>query len=508
VKNSLSINAALYNRIKVELTSTNKIRFTSLVAGETIAMEQGTAGTAAATNSIANIFGAGSSTSFTAYTAIGSDTRKGFTIKSKEKGSSTNLISVVKSSKKSVTDSNVLVHKIEVLLNGKVKETYDDVDVDTAFSLSTTGTFMKVINDASEYIEFDDDNADTPEFPDRFPDGTYTLGTANYVGIATDIASPTATYTYKVGIDGIVTYPVNAATLRNMYLTALSTTGDLANSELYDYHIMITPDTQDEVVQDLAIALADSRKDFIYIADVPIGLTYLNAVDWHNGNYSASGKERNNQIVSSYAAVYAPWVKMTNQVTGVATWVPPSVVVADKYLELDKSFGPWVAPAGDNRGILQGVSDYEYSPSKAQRDEMYGDPNVINPIVFFNTKGIEIYGEKTGLREEGKAMSRIHVRRLVIYAAKFIKKALEGFIYESNSPATWARASEKINGILDTIRTAGGLSNYQIVIDSTNNTAADIVNNKMNVIIRMIPFGVIETIDINLSVDMTGATIV
>lgn len=507
IKNAIDVLPALYGKVRVELVG-GKIRFTSTAyksatVASTVAL---TAGTTSATL-FDFLTGRPAAAAVDGVVANGA-TRTGFSIKSLEKGSSTNLISVVKSSRKSSTyeTDQVMVHKIEVLLNGKVKETYDDVDVLTTFSPSTAGTFMKVINDDSEYIVFGP-TADAKSYPTIFPDGTYVLGSSNYgdADIAYDSVTNDTEFSYKPGTDGIPSTEGDKVSIRTQFLAALRPDGELANTELYDYHIMVTPDTYDAAIQNLVVSLAESRKDFIYIADAPYGYTYKESVDWHNG---ADAGVRDTPLNSSYAALYAPWVKVTNVFSGEQTWVPPSVVVAEKYIELDKAFGPWAAPAGDTRGILTGVTDYEYSPSKAQRDEMCGDPNTVNPIVYFNTKGIEIYGEKTCLRTEGAAMSRVHVRRLAVYVSKVLKKVLEGFIYEANSAATWAKASERINAKLDAIRNKGGLSNYQVIIDSTNNDTDSILQNKMNVVVRLQPFGVIETIEINLNVDMTGASIV
>lgn len=504
LKTQLSLNPILYKDIKVELLS-KKIVFTSLKIGVGISSVVPIAG--AETNDLVKSLGGSAGLVITAASVtvggLATDpARKCFLIKAKEKGSSTNLISVVKSSRKSPADQYTLIHKIEVFLNGKLKETFDNISFTTIPEGTGPDSFM-LSADSSEYVTFTE--AETgeafPAFPYNFPDGEYILGASNYGTADVEYVDNTTPYTYRQGEDGVASSQTG---VRTQFITAFAVDGDLGNSELYDFHVLVTPGFQDEVIQDAAVALADSRKDFIYIADTPINYSYKEAVNWHNGNDSA----RASQLVSSYAAVYAPWVKVTNPSTGEATWVPPSVVVSKKYLEIDKLYGPWAAPAGDNRGVLAGVSDYEYSASKAQRDELYGDPNTINPIVFFNTKGIEIYGEKTCLREEGKAMSRVHVRRLVIYVSKLLRKILDGFIYEPNSAATWARANERINSMLDVIRNAGGLSTYQVIIDGTNNTAESILENKMNVVVRLVPFGVVETIEVNLSVDMTGATIV
>ena len=54
---------------------------------------------------------------------------------------------------------------------------------------------------------------------------------------------------------------------------------------------------------------------------------------------------------------------------------------------------PWYAPAGTTRGKVSAL-DVEYSPSRTDRDLLYGDTNIVNPIVYFVGEGITIWGQK------------------------------------------------------------------------------------------------------------------
>ena len=107
--------------------------------------------------------------------------------------------------------------------------------------------------------------------------------------------------------------------------------------------------------------------------------------------------------------------------------------MGEKFLEIDKIYKPWYSPAGDSRGKLSSASDVETSPSFAEREQLYGDFNCVNPIVDFYSKGIEIFGQKTALREN-QAVNRVNVRRMIIYIKKLIKLALDGMLFEPNNP--------------------------------------------------------------------------
>jgi hypothetical protein len=472
--------------------TTGRIRITSSTTGvlSSIAITEGTGADNAHLVALA-----GTQTAVAGAGAILPATMDNILFKAKEKGTATNNIYVVKSTRVNpVTLANV--YKVEIYYNGVLKETFDEVSLNIAdANFFATMINADVANGGSAWVEI--------EYADRvpsgvltFPDGTYYLGTGTDEYVDGDGIGD---YDYRVGTDGIPNS--GGATL---FVNALSTSGDLGNAEIFDYHILVTPDNDSEATQNAAIQLAETeaRQDFIYVADPPFGLTYTEVVDWHNG---AGSHGRNTAINSSYACTYWPWLKDINPDTGEYVWCPPSVFIGEKYLEVDRRFAPWFAPAGDRRGKLIAY-DYETTPSQAQRDVLYGDFNAVNPIVNFVTKGLEIYGEKTLLRENS-ALNRIHVRRMVIYIKKLIKKAMESIVFEPHNADSWTRATTMINSILEPVRQGGGLDAYKVVIDSTTNTPDVIAQSIMKGVIELVPVGVIEIVDLTIKIDAVGTTI-
>jgi hypothetical protein len=460
-----------------------------------VLIEAGTTGT--------SLIGEGTATVATVAAVAGTDSgalTDNIQIKAIEKGSSTNLLSVVKSSRDNPVTA-ATVHKIEVYYNEVLKETFDNVSL----TIADTDHFSKVVNATSDnggssYINFDtDDNAADP-LVDEFQNGTYVLGTGTDVFEIADLDDFTA-YDHVIGLDGYDSAAVDSAN-EELFVTALSVNGDLGNMEEYDYHILITPDMPEVLVQDAAIILASFRKDFIYIVDSPFGLLYDEVTEWHNG-LGAHG--RTTALDSSYGILYWSWLKSYNSDTKEYVWCPPSVFVAEKLMEVDRLYGPWAAPAGDLRGKIT-ASDYEHSPSFIQREMLYGDFNAVNPIVNFVSKGLEVYGQKTLLRENS-SLNRINVRRMIIFAKKLIKKALESIIFEPHNPDSWRKASNLVTAILEPIRQAVGIDQYSVIIDDTVNTPDVIAQNIMKGTIKIIPMNTIEIIEITMQVHKSGATL-
>jgi phage tail sheath protein FI len=156
---------------------------------------------------------------------------------------------------------------------------------------------------------------------------------------------------------------------------------------------------------------------------------------------------------------------------------------------------------------LLNAYNYEQSPSQADRDNLYGGLNAINPIVNFASKGLEVYGQKT-LSRTSSAINRINVRRMIIYIKKLIKNAINGLVFEPNNADSWSRARTIINSILEPVRQANGLSDYKVVIDSTTNTPALIAQSIMSGIIQIVPMGTIEMIQLVLQINPVGSSII
>lgn len=417
-----------------------------------------------------------------------------------EKGSSTNKIAIVKSSKVNPV-TNVAVHQIDIAFDGEVVETYADISRKPS-EANFFGTLINADKDngGSEYVtveyEENDNDVDTIiNIPDNM------VGSAYYLGTGTkefSIGNTIGEYDFRVGTDGV---PELLEDEIDLFLTALASGGDLGNIEEFDYHVLITPDLPESPVQESALTLANFRKDFIYVVDPPFGLKYDEVADWHNGQFTG----RDSALNSSYAALYWPWLKDYNPSTNEYVWCPPSIFIAEKYMEIDRLYGPWYAPAGNSRGRIS-ASDYETSPSFSQRELIYGDFNAVNPFVNFSSKGLLIYGQKTLLRENS-ALNRVNTRRMVIYIKKLVKTAMDSMLFEPHNPDSWRRAAGKINAILEPIRQNNGLDQYKVVIDATTNTADVIAQSIMKGTIKIVPTGTIEIIELTLQVHKAGASL-
>ena len=437
----------------------------------------------------------------------GGDSEKAVRIRAKEKGSACNTLKVIVSFEQDPTgDSTDKIYELEVYYGTDLKETFSNITWN-----ENDSTFFETIinadidNDGSKWIQIDSWSGTGDSEFDISGDSagkTYLIGVTDG-GDSTAYTDgdswETSHYDYRAGQDGV---PGGDSDSANLHVLALNVDAALANMEEYDYHILITPDSGSQLTQDEAITLAEYRKDFVYIADPPYALDYDEMIEWHNGTGSHG---RTTAMNSSYAATYWPWLKDYNTNTSQYVWCPPSVFIAEKYIEVDRLYGSWAAVAGDLRGKIIAY-DYETSPSFAQREQLYGGLNAVNPIVNFSVKGLEIYGQKTLLRSTS-ALNRLSVRRMVVYAKKLIKSALDGIVFEAHNTDSWTRATNLVNTILEPIRQGGGLEDYKVIIDSTTNTADLIAQNTMKGIIKLLPTGTIEIVELSIQIFSPGSSI-
>lgn len=441
--------------------------------------------------------------------AVEASARDMIVFTSKEKGSATNNIVVeVYTTVSPIANEDgtfTKTHYLTVTVDGILKETYEDIslvydDVDNRFD---TKINESEDNGGSRYInvKVNKNNFSDPEV--ELPDGVYKIGKPNK---STDIKktddieySGYSFYDYAVGNDGI---PVEDG--GDLFEEAMKPgTSKLANKELYDFHVLITPDDITQQVQSAAIALCEDRGDAVAIIDPPVGLSKKAVIDWHNGkgNYGRSVAP-----TSNFAMTYWPWCKVSDPTAGnKICWVMPSIVMAAKYVTVDKTVGCWYAPAGETNGQLS-VIDIEQYPNRLDRDELYVDYNRINPLVKFKDGNIYAYGEKT-LQRTNSVLTKIHTRRMLVQIKKQCREALKGFIFMPNTTSYLGKISSNMTAILESYKAGGGLSFYKVICDETNNPTEVRQQDIVNVDVILVPEGTIEQINISLTLNRSEETV-
>ena len=206
-------------------------------------------------------------------------------------------------------------------------------------------------------------------------------------------------------------------------------------------------------------------------------------------------------INSSFAVMDSGYKYQFDRYNDVFRYVPLNGDVAGCLVRTDLVADPFFSPAGFNRGQIKNSVKLAYSPDKADRDTLY--KNAINPVVSFPGQGTVLFGDKTMLSAPS-AFDRINVRRLFIILEKAIATAAKFQLFEFNDTFTRANFRNLVEPFLRDIQGRRGLTDFKVVCDTTNNTAAVIDANEFRADIFVKPARSINFITLKFVATRTG----
>lgn len=297
-----------------------------------------------------------------------------------------------------------------------------------------------------------------------------------------------------------------------------SQTGSSGTYEPYIYNsttdtITGTDDveTWKSIANDILSFCKSTRKDCIGIIDSPRNLVL-------QGNEKIERPSAPDQLIdtnvipklkyisglnNSYGAGYLIWNKETNEFTGNPIWLPPSCKTVGTYIYTDRVANFWDAPAGMNRGVLYGVVDIAFNPKSEQMDSIYNKS--WNYEVSYPLDGIVVEGQKT-LQIKPSAFDRVNVRRLFLRLERLAYQVLLRFRYEPNNYFTRRQIVDMLTPVFESVKLKGGLYDYKIVCDESNNTPDVIDRNELKIAILLKPTKTAEYILADFYALSTGAS--
>ena len=182
---------------------------------------------------------------------------------------------------------------------------------------------------------------------------------------------------------------------------------------------------------------------------------------------------------ASWAAYFYPYLKISD-LAAVKT-VPPAAYVSNLFMAKYTNSKPWSIVAGPKRGVISGNQVVGVEGTLIHDDREYLEPMGINPIVWENGVGVEIFANKTAKQTPVSALSSIHAREACIYIQDNVEAILKKYNWEANT----ARNREEIKTLVDTflsnMKQGDGLYAFKTVMDTTNNTT-EVIDRNMGVI--------------------------
>jgi hypothetical protein len=205
---------------------------------------------------------------------------------------------------------------------------------------------------------------------------------------------------------------------------------------------------------------------------------------------------------TNYGAGYMDWFEQADDYSGDFFWCPPSIKAMGVYLNTDSNFMYWDAPAGLNRGVIS-ATDVAFSPTMAQAGAIY-EKNW-NYAINYPQDGIVLEGQKT-FQVKPSAFDRVNVRRLFLRLERQAYKVSRYFVYEGNTAYTRQRLVDALDPYFKEAKAGGGIYEYKIKCDESNNTPETIDRNELHCAIGIKPVKTAEFIYIDFVALRTGGS--
>jgi len=289
----------------------------------------------------------------------------------------------------------------------------------------------------------------------------------------------------------------------------------LGNTEEYDVDFLIQGSASygKEEAQALAsklISVAELRKDSIAFISPYRGAFLSESADNKTNTINSANTITDNVVSffaplpsSSYAVFDSGYKYMYDRFANTFRYVPLNGDIAGICARNDINNFPWFSPAGTARGSILNAIKLAYNPTKAQRDVLY--TNRINPVIFSPGDGIILFGDKTGL-SRASAFDRINVRRLFLFLEDAISAAAKDQLFEFNDEITRTNFVNIVEPFLRDVQAKRGITDYVVVCDQTNNTAAVIDANEFVADIFIKPARSINFIGLTFVATRTGVS--
>jgi hypothetical protein len=306
-------------------------------------------------------------------------------------------------------------------------------------------------------------------------------------GVRSTAACPALCPIYLKGYDyNTISKLSSAATIHDESLKMLATEGiftALTNHVDSEYHYII--DTYASQItrgfgEKINICNVAKEKDnclaimnFPSVADIAKVVSGFKPSELYN--FSDDISMPSNLDGASYCAFYTPLVFGDGTVKHT---IPSAALVSNNFMEKWNSRQPYYIVAGPNYGRMEyeGLIGPDYNYGRADLDAY--EPFGINCMVYVPRKGTYINSNQTAMQKPVSALSKVHVRELVIYLQDEIEAMLQNYQWEMNTQTLRDTVKTKADAILEKIKANGGVYEYINVCDGTNNTP-EVIDNEM-----------------------------
>jgi phage tail sheath protein FI len=189
-------------------------------------------------------------------------------------------------------------------------------------------------------------------------------------------------------------------------------------------------------------------------------------------------RDQRRSLDSRHAALYYPWVTVTDPLTAQPLTLPPSGFVAGICARVDQERGVWKAPANE---VVRGALGFERAVTAAEQDVL--NPEGINCLRAFAGRGLRVWGART--ISSDPEWQYVNQRRYVAYLEHSMDLGTQWAVFEPNGEALWARVRQSFSDFLFGEWTRGALLGLKpeqaffVRCDRTTMTQNDLDNGRL-----------------------------
>ena len=232
-------------------------------------------------------------------------------------------------------------------------------------------------------------------------------------------------------------------------------------------------------------SIAKAKFNCLAILNFPPMTKVLDSVGWKNyqGGFDMSAILRGGNISLPSEAQGASWSAFYTQLQmtdGSVKFVVPSAALVSNLFMIKRALRlPYYIVAGPNYGRIaqSDVLGPDYNYARADLDIL--EPLGVNAIIHIPRQGIVINGNQTAKQTPITSLSKIHVRELVTFLQDELENMLLGYQWELNTATLRDMVRSKAEVILGLCQANGGIYDFKVTCDDTNNTEEVISNNML-----------------------------
>ena len=305
-------------------------------------------------------------------------------------------------------------------------------------------------------------------------------------------------YAFTNKFDGY-SYGLTGKTINSDYYAYLAAYKQFDNPHKVKVNLFATPgidyvNNLDLFNEVLDIVEESRQGDCLYIVTTPDVDIEGNNIEAEDAVYNLESQD----ISTSYAATYYPWVKYYDASNKKYITLPATKDVVRNFAYTDNISHPWFASAGMSRGNVECEKARHFTKND-EEDVLY--EGMINPIKSFGSDGVKIWGNKTMYQEE-TPLNRINVRRLMIRVKDLVMSASRQLIFEQNDNTVEKQFRSIVEPILSNAKQNRGITDYRIKTD----TSAEARDRKgLPAAIHIKPINCLEYIPITFTIYPEGA---